>query len=146
MRRLFLCDCQAGDVVEDVFVVTNKQFAQGANGKHYIKAFVSDRSAQYTSRVWNATRDIFQAMPDCGFLRLRGRVENYQNNLQIIIEQMWPAKEGTYEIGDLLPQTTKPIEPMCRKLQEILGSLQNRHLAAIVQAYLDDEKLMRDLC
>jgi 3'-5' exoribonuclease len=146
MPRLFLCDCQAGDVVEDVYVLTNKQLAQGANGKHYIKAFISDRSAQFTARLWNATRDIFHQMPDSGFIRLRGRVENYQNNLQIIIEQLWPAKDGTYDVADLLPQTTKPIEPMCAKLTEILGSLQNRHLAAIVQTYLDDQRLMKDFC
>ena len=144
MRRIFLSDCQAGDLVEDVFVITNKQLAQSSNGKHYIKAFISDRSTQITSRMWNATREIFNLMPDSGFIRVRGRVENYQNNLQIIIEQLWPAKEGTYEIGDLLPHTAKPIEPMCRKLVEILGSIQNRHLAALVQAYLDDEKLMKD--
>lgn len=133
-------------MVEDVFVITNKQLAQASNGKHYIKAFVSDRSTQITARMWNASRDIFHAMPDSGFIRLRGRVENYQNNLQIIIEQLWPAKEGSYEVGDLLKQTTKAIEPMCRKLTEILGSLQNRHVAAIVQTYLDDEPLMKDFC
>ena len=144
MARLFLCDCQAGDLVEDVYVLTNKQLAQTSNGKHYIKAFISDRSAQITARMWNASRDIFQAMPDSGFLRIRGRVENYQNNLQIIIEQLWPAKEGSYDVGDLLPHTSKEIEPMARRLVEILGSIQNRHLAAIVQVYLDDESLMKD--
>jgi 3'-5' exoribonuclease len=146
MRRLFLCDCQAGDVVEDVFVLTNKQLAQASNGKHYIKAFISDRTTQITARMWNASRDIFHAMPDSGFIRLRGRVENYQNNLQIIIEQLWPAKDSTYDVGDLLPHTTKAIEPMCQKLTEMLGSIQNRHLGAIVQAYLDDDNLMKDLC
>jgi 3'-5' exoribonuclease len=35
---------------------------------------------------------------------------------------------------------------MCGKLSEMLGSIQNRHLAAVVQAYLDDEKLMADFC
>ena len=129
-------------MVEDVFVITNKQLSQGANGKHYIKAFISDRSTQITARLWNATRDIFSAMPDSGFIKVRGRVENYQNNLQIIIEQIWPAKDGTYELGDLLPHTTRAIEPMVKRLGEILDSIQNRHVAAIVQAYLDDEKLM----
>ena len=131
-------------MVEDVYVITNKQLAQASNGKHYIKAFISDRSNQITARMWNATRDIFAALPESGFLKVRGRVENYQNNLQIIIEQLWPAKEGTYDVGDLLPHTSRPIEPMVRKLAEILGSIQNRHLAAIVQAYLDDEPLMKD--
>ena len=146
MRRFYLRDCQPGDIAEDVFVVSGKQLAQGQNGKHYIKAFVSDRTAQVTARIWNANREMFAGLPDGGFARLRARVENYQNNLQLILEQVWPAKEGTFEIGDLLPQTTKDIAAMCRKLQELLGSIQNRHLAALVQAYLDDESLMGGFC
>src|SRR5579872_5924686 len=105
MRRIYLRDCASGDIVEDVFVLTNKQFAASSNGKFYIKGFISDRTSQVTARYWNATRDIFNAMPDSGFIRVRGRVENYQNNLQFIIEQMWPAKDGSFEVGDLIPHT-----------------------------------------
>jgi 3'-5' exoribonuclease len=144
MRRLFLRDCAAGDVIEDVFIITNKQLAATASGKHYIKAFCSDRTAQLTVRIWNATRDMFSAMPDGGFLRIRGRVENYQNNLQLIIEQMWAAKEGSFDIADLMPHTEKDVEQMFARVSEICASIQNRHLAALVQAYLDDQKLMED--
>jgi 3'-5' exoribonuclease len=35
---------------------------------------------------------------------------------------------------------------MCRRLHELCGSIQNRHLAAIIQAYLDDENLMNRFC
>ncbi len=146
MRRLYLCDCAAGDVVEDVYVVTGKQFSASSTGKFFIKAFVSDRSSQVTARMWNATRETFSAMPDSGFLKVRGRVENYQNNLQFIIEQMWPAKDGSFEIADLIPHTDKHIPTMCERLTEILGSIQNRHLSALIDAYLEDRKLMDDFC
>jgi 3'-5' exoribonuclease len=146
MRRAFLRDLAAGDIVEDVFCVSGKQLAAASNGSHYIKAQVSDRSSQINGRMWKATREIFNAMPESGFIRIRGRLESYQSNLQLIIEQFWPAKEGTFDIGDLLPHTEKDIPTMCGKLVEILGSIQNRHLSAIVQAYLDDEKLMENLC
>src|SRR5438067_115810 len=96
--------------------------------------------------LWNATRDTFNCLPESGFLRIRGRVENYQNNLQFIIEQCWPAKDGTYEIGDLVPHTEKNIENMCTRIKELLESIQNRHVAAIVQAYLDDRELMDKFC
>jgi 3'-5' exoribonuclease len=144
MRRLFLRDCQAGDIIEDVYILTNKQLSATASGKFFIKGFCSDRSAQLTARIWNATRDRFNAMPPSGFLRIRGRIENYQNNLQLIIEQMWPAKEDTYDLADLMPQTTHDIPQMWQRVVELCGSIQNRHLAALVQAYLDDEKLMTD--
>jgi 3'-5' exoribonuclease len=97
-------------------------------------------------RMWNATREMFHNLPESGFLRMRARIENYQTNLQAVVEQFWPAKDGTFDIGDLLPHTDKNINQMCGKLAEMLGSIQNRHLAALVQAYLDDDKLMADFC
>jgi 3'-5' exoribonuclease len=146
MRRLFLRDCAPGDVLEDVFIITNKQLAATASGKYYIKAFCSDRTAQLNVRIWNATREQFAAIPDGGFLRIRGRVENYQNNLQIIIEQMWAAKEGSFDIADLMPHTERDVDQMCERVFEICGSFQSRPLAALVRAYLDDEELMNRFC
>ncbi len=146
MGRLYLRDGVPGDVVEDVFVLTGKQYSITTGGKPFIKAFVSDRSAQVTARMWNAQRDTFDAMPESGFVKIRGHLENYQNNLQLIIEQIWPAKEGTFDPADLMPHTQKDIDEMCQRIFEICGSIQNRHLAAIVQAYLDDEDLMNNFC
>jgi 3'-5' exoribonuclease len=146
MRRLYLRDCTPGDVLEDVYVVSGKQLGATTTGKHFIKAFISDRTCQLTARMWNATRDIFASMPESGFLRLRGRVENYQNNLQFIIEQMWAAKDGSFEVEDLMPHTAKDIDRMCQRVFEICQSVQNRHLAALLQAYLDDEELMNSFC
>src|SRR3954468_16620552 len=146
MRRLFLADAVPGDVIEDVYVISSKQLSATRDNKYYIKAFLSDRSCQVPARMWNATREIFAELPEAGFVRLRGRVENYQSNLQIIIEQVWPAKEGSYDQADLLPHTSKDVNQMCARLHELCGSIQNRHVGAVVQAYLDDENLMNSFC
>jgi 3'-5' exoribonuclease len=146
MGRLYLRDCSPGDVLEDVFVVSGKQLSAASNGSHFIKVNVSDRTTQINARMWKANRDLFNSMPEAGFIRIRGKLENYQNNIQFIIEQFWPARDGSYDIGDLLPHTDKDIPTMCRKLTEILGSIQNRHLSALVHCYLDDEPLMTSLC
>lgn len=144
MRRFYLAQCKPGDLIDDVFVVTNAQFAASANGKHYIKAFVSDKSAQITSRLWNATREMFAALPDNSFVKLKGRVENYQNNLQLIIESFQPATAGTYDVADLLPSTSKDIDIMCQRVFEILGTVRHKPLKSLIQAFLDDEDLMND--
>jgi 3'-5' exoribonuclease len=136
----------AGDLVEDVYVITGKQLSATTTGKYFIKAFLSDRTSQVTARMWNATREIFNSLPDGGFLRVRGRIENYQNNLQFIIEQTWAAKEGSFDLAELIPHTDKDIPRMCARLSEVMGSIQNRHLGVLIQAYLDDAKLMERFC
>jgi 3'-5' exoribonuclease len=146
MGRVFLHDCMPGDFVEDVFCVSSKQFSAASNGSHFIKVQVSDRTDQINARMWKATREIFNTIPDAGFIGIRGKLENYQSNLQLIIEGFFPARDGSFDIGDLLAHTDKDIPTMCRKVSEILGSIQNRHLSALMQAYLDDEGLMANLC
>jgi 3'-5' exoribonuclease len=146
MRRLFLRDCQPGDTIEDVFMMSGKQLGATNQGKPYIKAVIGDRTCQINARMWNAGKEVFSAMPESGFVKLRGRVENYQNNNQFIIEQAWAAKDGTYDIADLLAHTEKDIGQMCCRLRELCDSIQNRHLGAIVQTYLDDESLFNNFC
>jgi 3'-5' exoribonuclease len=145
-RALYLAKAAPGDILDDVFVITNKQLSATAQGKPFIKAFISDRTQQAAARMWNATREIFNALPESGFVRVRGRVENYQGNLQIILEQLWPPKPDTYDIADLVPHTAKNIEKMCQRIGELLDSIQNRHLAALLQAYRDDQSLMTSFC
>src|SRR6185437_8000576 len=146
MRRLFLRDMQPGDTVEDVFVISGKQLGATREGKPFIKANVSDRTCQMMARMWNASRDIFNAMPESGFVKIRGHVENYQNNNQFIIENAWAATPGSFDISELMPHTTKDIAQMCARVHELCGSIQNRFVAALLQAYLDDESLMNDFC
>lgn len=144
MPRLYLRDAQPGDLLDDVFVFNNKQIATTTSGKFYIKAFVADKTTQVTARMWNATQDLFRALPESGFVHVRGRVENYQGNLQIILDNLRPPAEGSYDVGDLLPCTKKDIGVMFARVGELCGTLQNRGLSAIVRAFLDDERLMAD--
>ena len=104
-RRLFLRDCQAGDVIEDVFMISNKQLGATNQGKPYIKAVLGDRSGQVNARWWNASKETFAAMPD----------------------------------------TANASTPSASS-HELCASIQNRHLSAIIQAYLDDESLMNNFC
>lgn len=133
-----------GDMMEDVLVITSKQLSTTTSGKYFIKAFVSDASQQVTARMWNATRELFSALPESGFIRVRGRMENYQNNLQFIIEQAWPAKPGSFDIADLMPSTQKNVDEMFAQVTRLLGSLKNPHLKALANAYLADTKMMAD--
>jgi 3'-5' exoribonuclease len=147
MPRLFLCDCIPGDTIDDVFVMTGKQFSTTQGGKYFIKCFIADRTKQINARMWDATRDAFNCMPDpAGFIHIRGHIENYQNNLQLIIQQCRAPKEGTFDASELIPHTEKDIDQMCRRMKEILESIHNRHLSALVDAYLNDKPLMEQLC
>ncbi|HEY0007220.1 MAG TPA: HD domain-containing protein [Tepidisphaeraceae bacterium] len=142
MARSFLRSASPGDAIDDVFVLTNKQIAVTATGKNYIKCFIGDKTAQITARMWNASKETFNALPESGFVHVKGRIENYQNNNQVIIDQLLRPKEGSFSMEDLMPHTTKNIDEMFARVSELCGSIRNRQLLGIVQAFLDDAELM----
>jgi 3'-5' exoribonuclease len=145
-RRRYLRDSQPGEIVQDVFIVSGKQFSATSSGKPFIKLFVSDRSASLTARMWNASRELFVDLPESGFVRLNGRVENYQNNLQLIVEQFWPPEPGSFRLEDLMPHTTRDIAQLRARLVEVCNAVRNADLRALLQAYLDDAELMSAFC
>ena len=146
MRRVYLRDCQAGEMIEDVFVISQKQLSTTATNKLFIKAFVGDRTSQVTARIWNASRDLFNSLPESGFVYLRGRIENYQGNTQMIIEDLRPVALGDFDVADLVPHTSRDIPQMRAKLLAICSSIRNRALLALIQAYLDDANLIDRIC
>ena len=142
MPRTFLADAKPGDYLDDVFVIANKQLSASRAGKPFIKALLSDRTLQVAARMWDAKPEWFDAMPDGGFIRAAGRVENYQDNLQFVIERFDHVDPAEVRVEDLLPVTKRDIGQMFARVGELLAPITNRHLKAVVQAYLDDEKLM----
>ncbi|HQY89762.1 MAG TPA: hypothetical protein PK402_14005, partial [Tepidisphaeraceae bacterium] len=143
MSRTFLKDVQPGEYLEDVFVLTQKQLSTTQNGKPFIKCFITDSSRSVPARMWNATQALFNALPDGGFLRVAGRVENYQDNIQFIIDRFWIIEdEREIVLEHLLPHTKKSIPEMFVRLTELVTSVKNRELRAIADAYLHDDQLM----
>jgi 3'-5' exoribonuclease len=146
MPRTFLSAANPGDYLEEVFVLTNKQLSTTQTGKPFIKCLIGDRTKQIPARMWNATQGIFNAMPDGGFLRVAGKVESYQDNLQFIIDRFWIADQpGEIVLEDLLPCSKRDIKAMFAELVAIMQTVKNRHLRALLDEYLNDEELMDQL-
>ena len=92
--------------------------------------------------MWNATREIFNALPDSGFVkRPRARSRTTRTTSSSSSSRSGPAKDGTFDVGDLHAaheEGHRRDVPQART--RCCGSIQNRHLGALVQAYLDDER------
>lgn len=143
MAHRFIADLQAGARIEDeVFLIRSKDLRTTTQGGLYIHAVLVDRTGQLVARLWQATEEIFQSMPAGGFLRLKGRTENYKGNLQFIIDSVRPAEPGSYELGDFLPTTQRDIDEMWNRLVEILRGIKHPELAALIDEFLADSELM----
>ena len=92
MTRRNIADMSPGERIEDqVFRIQSKDLRTTTQGSLYIHSVLADASGQVPARMWQASEPIFNSMPEGGFMRIRGRTENYKGTLQFIIEGLQPV-------------------------------------------------------
>ena len=143
MPRRFIGEMGPGERIEDqVFLIASKDLRTTTTGGLYIHTVLVDRTGQLLARVWQATESMFETLPEGGFMRLKGRTENYKGALQFIIEAMRPAEAGSFDLADFMPRTTQDVEQMWKRCTEILRGIQHPDLRRLIDKFLTDEKLV----
>ena len=141
-QRTPIIELAANQLVEGVFAIQNCQLGQTKSGKPYIKCLIADASTRVPGRMWNASEELFSILPTDGFVYLEGQTQPYQGEMQIIINRIEPATPTAAELAELLPHTQFDIDEMFAELTGRIGAIRHPGLAALAQAYLDDQALM----
>jgi 3'-5' exoribonuclease len=92
--------------------------------------------------MWQATETIYKALPKPGFVHIQGRSELYQNNLQVIINNVSVVDTSNVSIDDFLAQTDKDTKQMFEDIKKVVSQVKNPQLKALVGAFLADAELM----
>lgn len=145
--RRSIAELKPGELIDDqVFLVRSKDLRTTSQGSLYIHAVLVDKSGELLARMWQASESIYNALPQGGFTRLKGRLESYKGSLQFIIEAVRVADPGSFEIADFLPATTQDVDKMFKRVGEILEGIKHPDLAALAGEFLADGELMARFC
>jgi len=142
MAHKFISEIEPGQAIDDIYMVREPILRSTTRGDLYIAMFLSDRSGQLNGRMWQATEAAYKALPKPGFVHIQGRSELYQNNLQIVINNVSVVDASKVCIEDFLARTDKDTSKLFEEVKEILGRIKHRQLKALVGEFLADADLM----
>lgn len=139
-----IAELQSGQRIEDaVYLITQKDLRTTTNGSLYIHAVLADRSGQVVARMWNASKQIYESMPDSGLMHITGRVESYKGKPQVIIDGVRTVDAPNVNPADFLPATAKNVDAMWARVKEILRAVKNPDLLALLAKFVNDEQFVR---
>ncbi|NLX12800.1 MAG: HD domain-containing protein [Phycisphaerales bacterium] len=142
-HRRYVNELNPGEFVDDqVFLISAKDLRTTNNGALYIHCILCDKTGQMLGRVWQATESMFEQMPEGGFLRFKGRVENYKGSRQFIVDAMRPADPAGLDLADFIPQTSRDINEMFARVRDILRQIKNRDVLNLIKQFITDEAMM----
>ncbi len=144
-RRRYVRDLSSGETVDEVYMVAEKHLRANRSGGLYLQIELRDRTGVISSRMWNATERLFDSFDVNDFLRVRGRTQIYQGELQLIVSEIQRVPQEQVDLADFLPQTTQSIDRLMLRLRELMSRIEDQDLAHLVEAILVDETLMAKL-
>jgi 3'-5' exoribonuclease len=138
-----LNELQSGDRLEGQIVrLASKDMRTAANGSLYLNAVLADRSGQLQARMWNISSELFGSLAEGGLINVRGRVDTYKSNRQIIIDGVQTVAPGEVDPADFLPTTKHDVDAMWNKLKDVLRTVKNPHLLALLGKFLNDSSFV----
>jgi 3'-5' exoribonuclease len=146
MAHKFIVEIEPGQTVNDVYLVKEPILRSTARGDLYIAMYICDRTGQLNGRMWQATEAVYNALPKPGFVHIDGRSEIYQNNLQIVINNVSVVDPSKVNPEDFLARTDKDTKQLFKEVKEILAKIQNGQLKALIQEFLADTAMMENFC
>jgi 3'-5' exoribonuclease len=146
MVRTFVKDLKDGDNVNEVFLLADKQLRANRNANLYLLATLRDKSGMISGLMWNVTEEAVSDIATGDMVHVRGKVQQYQGNLQMIVAQIGPAAAGTFEEDDFEIAPQANVGPLLDRLKELLNSIECPSLKILANCLMSDDALVDALC
>ncbi len=137
-RRVNVEELVEGLSVEEVYLVREASMRETRTGKNYIAAQLADATGKIAARVWDAQPAHAQAFKPGAFLRLRGHVESYQGQAQLVVGSFRTVEAAEVEMEAFLPATPKDPAELEKKLKALIKSVKDQPLGALLEAFFGD--------
>ncbi|XPS84133.1 YhaM: 3'-5' exoribonuclease [Desulfosarcina variabilis str. Montpellier] len=144
MSKRFVSELVAGDAVDDVFLLAERNVAHKKDGNPFLNVTLADRTGQVKGVVWDQVERILAAAAEGDFVHVRAQVGEYRGNLQLVVKDMAGVPADQVDAADFLAATTRDVTKMMDRLQEMTGRMQDPHLAALFALFWQDADFVSD--
>jgi 3'-5' exoribonuclease len=127
------------------YLVETANFKQTRNNKSFIQMSLRDRTGAIKAVRWEATQELYDSFGAGDYLRITGRVEEFQQNLQVIVDELVRLPPESVDHEQFLPVSPRPLETMERELLEEVAALGDPHLRTLLSKFLEDPEIRSGL-
>jgi 3'-5' exoribonuclease len=143
IKKKFIAEILSGDLIEDVFVLSDKSMGRKRDGNPFITVTLADKSGQIKGVVWDDVEKIAAVANAGDFVRICASAGEYRQSLQLVIKSMSGVQPESINPSDFLPATTRNVEQMFERLKALTDSIVSVPLKALMTAFWNDADFVR---
>lgn len=139
MKPHFIADLADGQVVASLFLVREKEVRTSQRtGTSWLHLELADRTGTIAAKMWENYAPLAATFECDDVVQIRGRVKLYNGRKELTLEQIVPALERDYDLGDFLPHTKHDVEELSSRLHQAIAGMKNPWLKRLLSGIVDD--------
>ena len=145
MNRRFVNELSDGEVIDQVFLASEKQLRTNRNGNLYLQVRLNDKTGSVTAMLWNANQKHYDSFSNGDFIRVKGTSQLYNGGMQVLAKQVDRTDASGVDESDFVTLSNDAVEQMVARVAEMLRGISNVHLQNLAECFLIDETFMKGI-
>ena len=142
MKKQFVGEINAGEKLDDIFILSEKSMSQKKDGNNFLNITLGDKTGRIKGVIWDDVDRISQRTSQGDFVHAQGSVSDYKGVLQAVIKGMEPVLPEDVEPADYLPATDRNIESMFERLLQVAATIKTGCLKELFKAFWNDKEFV----
>ncbi len=141
MKSPYLSEIEPNKPATATFLVHSKEVRQKKTGEPYLSLVLGDRTGEIDAKMWDNVAEVMETFDRDDYVRVKGLIQIYNNRPQFTIHKMQRVDAATVDPADFFPTSERDPEEMFAELRGLLAQIQNPHLRALLDLFLDDDEI-----
>jgi 3'-5' exoribonuclease len=142
MTRQYVNTLTDGVAVSDVYLLADKQMRANRNADLYLLAQLRDKTGLISGLMWNVAEETVSDLEPGNYVRVKGKVQLFQGNLQIILTNISRVADDSVEAEEFIPQPATDSKKNLARLSELIGTITEPSIKALMLDFLADPAIV----
>ena len=140
-KDTYVKDIRAGDRVGDIFLVMEKNLAISQKGKPYLNLKLRDMTGEVDGRVWERATEMNNIFQTGDIIQIQSYAVSFRDVVQLSISKITVVDDPAVSPADYLPSSASDSSEMFESLMNIINTIGNPHLKALLELIFSDEEI-----
>ncbi len=135
---------EPGETVDAICVLAGLTVRQTKKQKPFLRLELNDSGGRIDAVMWDGFDEELTRTPQGQVLRVRGRMEAYDDRQQVVVNSISVAPAGSYDPSALMPSSERAPAEMLAELDGIIAEVKHPLLRNLLEiAFIGDEDFRR---
>jgi 3'-5' exoribonuclease len=140
-NSVLIKELATGQITDSLYLVADRSVRAHKNKPgQYLQLQLQDRTGSIKAMYWDVPGDVAAAVHSGGVYQVQGKVENYQDDLQIRVTAIREPK-GQVDWSQFLPESRRSARELQTEFDRVVTLIQDPDYQALVKLVRGDERL-----